>query len=187
MKQTLFFTAFLLTLLSQDLVGQAWKYESGEDPFTGKFRNASVVGTSTNRTYDSPVFVVNNFDNSTTFNIYISNIGYFCDNLKISFKFDNNDDLFWSPASEDNKQNVAFISTIYKGDSNSGDKQFGKFEFLELLQTHSKMYVRIEDDCDFARADFSLSGSTKAIQFVYGDKAKIINDRLEKWKKEGRD
>lgn len=41
------------------------------------------------------------------------------------------------------------------------------------------MFVRLSDDCSVMNMEFSLSGSTTAINFVYGEKAAEINKNVK--------
>ena len=41
------------------------------------------------------------------------------------------------------------------------------------------MIVRLEDDCDILNMEFSLSGSSRAINYVYGDYAEKISKGIQ--------
>lgn len=178
MKYLLLFSA--LSLLCINLSSQAWTYSKGGDAFDGEYRTSTVTGKSDDATYNKPIFVVNNFANTDRFNVYLGNVGYFCDNVRIRIKFDGSNIIYTANINATNKQETVFIESIDYVDSKSNRIVLGKFEYLEMIQSKSKMYLRLDDDCDVLNIEFSLSGSTKAINYVYGEKAGFIAAKLKR-------
>lgn len=178
MKKALVVFPFLFVLISAG-ISQSWTYSKGEDPFDGSYKTASIIGSSDDATYSTPQFVVNNFENSNTYNVYLSNIGYFCDNVEAMFRFDNAPTIYQCKPSATNKQKVAFLNLFWFSDENGKVVGVDKFEFLELMMKHSVLNVRISDDCDQVNMKFSLNSSTKAIKYVYGGKYALINSILK--------
>lgn len=53
------------------------------------------------------------------------------------------------------------------------------FLLLDLIKRHNKMYIRLSDDCSIMNMEFPLSGSSRAINFVYGEQAAEIDKRVK--------
>jgi len=170
----------LSIFIFQFVNSQSWTHESGESTFDGNYRTSSVRGTSTDGTYKRPLFVVNNFDNSTSFNIYLTNVGYFCDNVTVKIRFDKDPITYTGKLRASNKQEIASFDDIHYFDDKIGLVELVKFEFLALVMRFSNMHIRLSDDCDQTDLQFSLSGSTKAIKYVYGPNADKIDENIAK-------
>ena len=175
------FLSVLIVIFSFCCLSQSWTYEKGGNPFDGEFRTSTIVGKSDDDTYRNPLFVVNNFENSEIFNIYVANIGFFCQNVKVRFAFDVDDIVYHGNPNPSNQKKVLFLDGFYFIDANDNNrkKHLSKFEFLDLIKRYNKMLVRYQDDCDQVNMQFSLSGSSRAINYVYGDKAQIIAQKVQ--------
>ncbi|HKK63571.1 MAG TPA: hypothetical protein VJ951_13490 [Bacteroidales bacterium] len=177
MKKSILF--LVSTISCSALLSQAWTYNKGESAFDGNYRTASVVGSSTDATYNRPLFVINNFENSVHFNVYLSNVGYFCDNVTLSIKFDNDPIIYKCDPNVSNKQGIASIESAYYYED-AKKKFVSKHELLEMMMKANFMYLRNSDDCDQSDLKFSLSGSTAAIKYVYGENLQKIEQALRK-------
>lgn len=183
--KTILCSVFIIISFFEPCCSQAWTYSKGGDPFDGEFRTSSVIGSSDDITYKTPIFVVNNFNNTEKFNVYLGSIGFVCDNLKLKIKFDGDDVLYYANVSSENKKETIFFQNIYFYSEQKNIILLSKFEFLDLIKKGTKMYFRIEDDCDITNCEFLLSGSTKAINYVYGDKLSKIEKGLKAMRDRG--
>lgn len=157
---------------------QVWTYSKGGNAFDGEYRSSEIIGISDNRTYDRPLFAVNFSENSRTYNLYIGKVGFFCDNVRVRFAFDESKQVYIGDLKVSNKQEVVFLTSFHYFDKSNDRIEFNIFQFLELVMKSNTMHVRLEDDCDIKNMDFSLSGSSKAITYVYGDQAEKIEKTL---------
>jgi len=66
---------FPCIIISNYLIAQKWTYSSGVDPFDGKYKTSSIIGTGGEFPYTNPQFVINLF-NDDQLNVYIANAGY---------------------------------------------------------------------------------------------------------------
>jgi len=169
---------FGITLIVISCHAQSWSYNKGRDVFDGEYRTSSVTGMSDKYPWDSPRFVVNYLPNSG-YNIYISRVGFFCDNVKIKITFDNTDVVYYANVIPSNKQEVVFIKGAYYLDNELGRVDMSIFLLLDLIKRHNKMYIRLSDDCSIMNMEFPLSGSSRAINFVYGEQAAEIDKRVK--------
>ena len=160
-------TSLLIALFPFLLIGQTWTFEEGGNPFDGKYRTSSVVGKGTNFPYNKPSLVVNKFDNGNI-NFYISNGGYFQSktNIGVYWVFDNEPDIIYSTYdwSISNDGKILF----FKQFNNPNDKntKLQPIEIIDKLTTANSVSVRMKDMYGSNDILFSLSGSTKAINFV---------------------
>lgn len=175
MKDLLFILVIFFQFTQVSLC-QSWTYKKGGNPFDGEYRTSLVVGTSDDQTYRNPMFVVNHFDETAQFNIYIGNIGFFCDNVSVKVMFKGDETVYHAILSAQNKKETVFLDRFYYLEDRNVRVFLTKFDFLDLVKQGSIMYVRVEDNCDIMNLEFSLSGSSKAINFVYGD----LKEKIEK-------
>ena len=158
----------ILLLLFIPLVsfGQTWKYSEGGNAFDGKYKTSSVTGKGTNFPYDSPTLVVNKFEGENI-NFYISNGGFFQEKTGISilWVFDNEPDTIYSTydwsISDDGK--ILFFREFNNA---KGPGKLKPIDFIEKLMQANNVSVRMKDKYGANDIIFSLSGSTKAINFV---------------------
>ena len=154
---------------------QSWNYSTGENTFDGKYKTAYVKGQGGKFPYTEPTFVVNNFSDNNL-NIYFNNAGYAgCDNKIALIKFNNDTCKYFYSISTNSGKDVWFIDDqLYSRDEKNLNLAF----LLNKIKSRSKMYVRLTSDCDQLDFEFSLNGSTGAINFVAGDfLAKIKKDQ----------
>ena len=156
----------LLTLIPFISFGQGWTYSEGGNAFDGKYKTSSVVGKGTNFPYNKPSLVINKF-NGEQLNFYISNGGYFQEktNIGVLWVFDNEPDIIYSTydwsISDDGK--ILFFSEFNNPD---GSGKLNPVDIIEKLTLANKVTVRMKDKFGSNDIVFSLSGSTKAINFV---------------------
>ncbi|MFC4268757.1 hypothetical protein [Polaribacter marinivivus] len=164
-------------LLIINVNAQNWKFESGKSDFDGKYKTSYVIGKGNNFPYNKPMLTINKFDKNENLNFYISGAGYFQEgtNAGIKFVFDNEPNVIYSSYSftfsSDGK--IIFFDTF--NDPNSSFK-ISKYEFLEKLKKASKLSIRTSDKYGSNDIVFSLTGSTKAINFIIPEKE--INDKI---------
>ena len=66
------------------------------------------------------------------------------------------------------KTNISFIESMnWAEEQATGTKGTEFEEFIRNIKTHSKMYVRISSDCVRSDFEFSLSGSSAAMNFLF--------------------
>lgn len=154
--KTILTTALLLISIS---AFSQWTYNSGGSDFDGKYRTSSVKGSGGKFPYESPEMVFNNFEGNQFFNFYLSDVGYLgCDNRSILFKFPDSPTIYKAGyTSLDKEKEIVFIQEF--------ENIFVK-DFFSKMKTNSKVSVRVSTECFTHDYSFSLSGSTKAIDFV---------------------
>tara|TARA_B100001175_G_scaffold251507_1_gene218887 strand:- start:254 stop:1453 length:1200 start_codon:yes stop_codon:yes gene_type:complete len=146
--------------------GQTWKYSEGGNAFDGKYKTSSITGKGTNFPYDSPTLVVNKFEGENI-NFYISNGGFFQEKTGISilWVFDSEPNTIYSTydwsISDDGK--ILFFREFNNA---KGPGKLKPIDFIEKLMQANNVSVRMKDKYGANDIIFSLSGSTKAINFV---------------------
>ena len=163
MKKLLFTLAIFISFAS---FGQTWKYSEGGDAFDGKYKTSVVTGVGTNFPYNKPSIVINKFEGKSI-NFYISDGGYFQDGtgIKVLWVFDNEPDIIYSTYdySISNDGKILFFSEFNNPD---GAGKLKPIDIIEKLTLANKVTVRMSDDYGSNDIVFSLSGSTRAINFV---------------------
>jgi hypothetical protein len=164
--------------------GQNWNYKSGVNAFDGKYKTASTVGKGGKFPYNDPIFVVNLFDNNNL-NVYISNTCYAgCDDKKAYIKFDGDVQMYTYSISTNSENNSWFID--YQRYSSDYDS-VSMIKLLDKIKLHSKMFIRLSSSCGQYDYEFSLKGSTAAINFVAGNYIAKIKQNDFAQKKEEKD
>ena len=163
MKKLLFTLAIFISFAS---FGQTWKYSEGGNAFDGKYKTSVVTGVGTNFPYTKPSIVINKFEGKAI-NFYISDGGFFQDGtgIRVLWVFDNEPDILYSAydysISSDGK--ILFFTEFNNPD---GAGKLKPIDIIEKLTIANKVTVRMSDDYGSNDIVFSLSGSTKAINFV---------------------
>lgn len=176
MKKLLFLSVLFLYTQS-NVSAQSWKYENGGDAFDGKYKTSFVKGTGSNYPYNKPILAINKYDKSPAVNFYISSAGFFQEgtDVNIIWVFNTEPDVIYSTYdwsySSDGK-------TIFLREFNDpkSDNKISKYEFMEKLKSASKVSARISNKYGTNNLTFSLSGSTKAIDFVLPNLKDLISD-----------
>jgi len=182
MKIKLLFIAILITHL---LSAQTWKYKSGGNAFDGKYRTASVEGKGNDYPYNDPVLVINLF-NEESLNFYITNAGYFPDvtEIEILWILSDEKDVIYSSTdftlSDDSK--TIFLSSFIN--TSTGETMY-KLEFIEKLKLANKVDVRVRNNYGKNDINFSLLGSSIAIDNVITNEfKKKRNEEIKAYKKQ---
>jgi hypothetical protein len=171
-------TLVIVTLLSNLIIGisfsQKWSYTSGSNAFDGEYKTASIVGKGGLFPYNKPLFVVNIFSDNNL-NIYITNAGYAgCDNKIIYIKFDSESLIYSFTVTTNSTHEGWFLNkNIY--DSSS----LTNLELIENLKLHNKIYVRLSSDCNQSDYEFSLVGSSVALNYIITEYLKKKKDYAE--------
>jgi len=146
--------------------GQTWKYSEGGNAFDGKYKTSIVTGVGTNFPYTKPSIVINKFEGKSI-NFYISDGGFFQDGtgIRVLWVFDNEPDILYSvydySISSDGK--ILFFAEFNNPD---GSGKLKPIDIIEKLTLANKVTLRMSDDYGSNDIVFSLSGSSKAINFV---------------------
>jgi hypothetical protein len=168
---------FLFVILFSSISVAQWRYSEKGNEFDGKIRAANVIGKGNDYPYNSPKLILNYFIKDDSFNLYIDDSGYFNDGAKVTMIFDKEPNVFYKSynqsISTDNK--TIFIDEFYVNDD--VENKIELFEVLEKLKLSNSLSVRVEDDYGKNDIRFTLSGSTKAINFVVGSER--LNKKLE--------
>jgi len=148
----------LILLIPFNLSAQKWVYKLEKNAFDGDYKYAYITGKGGEFPYHQAKLVVNYYTKSSIANIYIADAGYAgCDNAVIYFKFDNNENIMSCLALTNDNKDVWFFSF-----ENNETIQ----AMLNILKTSKTLNVRLKSDCSQADYEFSLIGSTTAINFV---------------------
>lgn len=189
MKKLILFT--LTILLVNPLFSQTWKTESGGDDFDGKYKLAYVQGVGEEFPYNEPLMAFIKWSNQEDYTFYIKDADFLqpSTSIEIILVFDNEPGVFYSVyESTDGKLSLSTDgkTAFLNGFRNSKDRiSYSKYEILQKLMTASTVSVRFKDRFGQNDTKFSLSGSTKAINFVLPESElnvlveKAISDRNE--------
>jgi len=175
--QKLLFLSILFLYTQTNIKAQSWKYENGGDAFDGKYKTSFVKGSGSKFPYNDPILAINKYDNSPAVNFYISSAGYFQENtsVKILWVFNTEPDVIYSTYDWSYSSDGKTLFFVKFNDPNS-DNKISKYEFMEKLKSASRVSVRISDKYGTNTLTFSLSGSTKAIDFVLPNLNDLISD-----------
>jgi len=173
----LLFLSILFLCTQTNIKAQSWKYENGGDAFDGKYKTSFVKGSGSKFPYNDPILAINKYDNSPAVNFYISSAGYFQENtsVKILWVFNTEPDVIYSTYDWSYSSDGKTLFFVKFNDPNS-DNKISKYEFMEKLKSASRVSVRISDKYGTNTLTFSLSGSTKAIDFVLPNLNDLISD-----------
>jgi hypothetical protein len=153
---------FLTFLLSSISIYSQWTYNSGESDFDGSYKISSVYGKGGEFPYTKPYLIVNKFENSSL-DIYFSDAGYSgCDGRKVFFKFDGEEVIYETSYVGNGTDNDSWFISSFKNTT--------QYQFIHKLKNGSSLSVRIMSDCGSVDYKFGLRGSTKALNFVLGEK-----------------
>ena len=173
----LLFLSILFLCTTTNVYAQSWKYENGGDAFDGKYKTSFVKGTGSNYPYNKPVLAINKFDNDSQINFYISSAGYFQEDtgVKILWVFNTEPNVIYSTYDWSYSSDGENIFLKKFNDPNS-DNKISRYEFIKKLKLASKVSVRVSNKYGSNDLTFSLSGSTKAIDFVLPNLKDLISE-----------
>lgn len=146
----------MILLFSQNILCQ-WKKGITNNKFDGDIKYASVHGTGGSWPNTKPLFTVNRFNKGEP-NIYLTGVGYTCEDGRISIAFDGNDEIRSYYTTSDNAKEAVFITGSVQEISS----------LLETIKTKSKLYLRYSNSCGKDDYEFGLLGSQSAIDYVIG-------------------
>ena len=169
--------AILFLCTQTNIKAQSWKYENGGSNFDGKYKTSFVKGSGSKFPYNDPILAINKYDKNSTSNFFISSAGYFQEGtgVKILWVFNTEPDIIYSTYSWSYSSDGKTLFFEKFNDPNS-DNKISKYEFMEKLKSASRVSVRISDKYGTNTLTFSLSGSTKAIDFVLPNLNDLISD-----------
>ncbi len=156
----------LALLFSLSSLSQTWKYEAGGSTFDGKYKTAYIQGSGNKFPYKTPSLVINKSEGKSI-NFYISDGGFFQEKtgIRVLWVFDNEPEKLYSTydysISSDGK--TLFFAEFNNPD---GSGKLKPIDIIEKLTLANKVSVRMSDDFGSNDIVFSLSGSTKAINFI---------------------
>ncbi len=190
MKRIIFILA--ITITTNFIYSQSWKYESGENPFDGKYRTASVLGKGTNFPFQTPSLVINVF-NLESINFYIANAGVYesLSGIEVLWAFSSEPKTIYKSYgfSKSNDGKILFFDN-FKGLNSKN--YINKLDFIEKLKLGNKVDIRIKNKYGKNDMSFSLTGSNKSINYVISqeyknkiteEKERIERERIERVRK----
>ena len=177
----LLFLSILFLCTTTNVSAQSWKYENGGDAFDGKYKTSFIKGLGREFPYNKPILAINKFDKNSSINFYISSAGYFQEDtgVKILWVFNTEPNVIYSTYDWSYSSDGKIIFFKEFNDPNS-DNKISRYEFIEKLKLASKVSVRISNKYGSNDLTFSLSGSTKAIDFVLPNLKDLISDVVYK-------
>ena len=154
----------ILILLLPITLNSQWRTRTGSNKFDGNYKYAYVIGAGSEWPYKNPTFEIICWDEDKP-KVYISNIRYTgCEDASFEITFNNTKEIHSYDATPSIDKDAAFIDFSRK--YTSWNKNISMVELMELLKKKNRMYLRYEDNCGAEYYEFSLNGSTKAIEFV---------------------
>jgi hypothetical protein len=184
MKKLLSLSALLITLT---LTAQSWTFSKGGNAFDGTYKTSSVVGKGTEYPYKTPSIVINKFDNDKDkINFYLNGAGYHQDDTGLSIKwvFDNEPQTIYSSYSWSLSEDGKIIFFYSFNNPNEKSTKLEKIDIIDKLTKANKVSIRVNDNYGSNDLVFSLSGSTKAINYVIppNEREKLLIAASEKRK-----
>lgn len=148
----------MMLLIPLSLSGQKWIYKLEKNAFDGDYKFAYVTGKGGSFPYHSPRMIINYFAKTGGLNIFFSGAGYAgCDDKIIYFKFDNQENVISCEALTDDENEVWFFT--FENDQ-------AIKALLDMIKASKVLHVRLKSSCYQADYEFSLAGSSVAIDFV---------------------
>lgn len=168
----------LIILLIPFVLQSQWRTSSGSNKFDGNYKAATVIGSGGKYPYTKPTLVISKFDSSDP-DIYLTNIGYTgCGKPSIEITFNNSDIIYTYESLSNRNNDKAFLSfslsqtTIYY-------KSISLQDLMKKFKEKNKVYLRYANNCGADDFVFTLSGSTRAIDYVLGDYFKKLSKEEE--------
>lgn len=151
------------------LFAQSWTYKKGGDAFDGTYKTSLVVGKGSEFPYQNPKLVINVFDNEKDdINFYLSGAGFFQEDTGLSIKwvFDNEPNTVYTSYSWSLSTDGEIIFFSKFNNSENKSTKLSTIEIINKLTKANKVNIRVSNNYGQNDLAFSLSGSTKAINFV---------------------
>ena len=176
------FIIILTGFLSAPVHCQTWTYRAVTDTVSGNYKTSSIQGVGTEWPYTRPLFIIISFgDSVNNTDIYFTKVPCACcDNPRVMIKFDEEEKRYNFRSTTNQSEDIWFLEfkkesvrwdpginewIDYATDEDDADRFFS---FIKDLKTRSKMYVRLTSDCRKYRCEFSLRGSTVALNYLFG-------------------
>lgn len=165
----------LVSIPAFSVLAQTWDYRLGGDVFDGEYKTCYIRGTGNEFPYNEPLLAINKYSQAEEINFYIADAGYFQEGtgIKIRWVFNNEPSKIYSTYSHTISRDGKNLFLNVFADPDNYDK-LSKIEFIDKLRKASKVTVRISDRYGENTLSFSLSGSSKAINFVIPNLSDLI-------------
>lgn len=168
MKRQILLTVCTLFIINT-VFSQTWNYSKGGDAFDGKYRTSSIEGIGDEFPYQDPSLIVNYFPDDKNLNVYLTDAGYAgCEGKTVKVKFNNDETIYVFNATTNSNEEIWFIHE-YPYEYSRSTEVIPVPELLEKMKKYHRMFVRISSDCGTNDLEFSLNGSSKAINFILPD------------------
>ena len=169
----------ILLFLPIAIYGQAWSYSNGSNKFDGKYKMAYASVNGGQFPYNEPSLIITKYE-SSSLKFYLNNSGYYQYNtdLSVEFVFDDSDKVFEVDdfSLSDDGSAIFLNSMVSYNKSFTIDETFNLFQMLDLFTKKNKAYIRVSDRYKTIDLKVSLSGSTRAISYVYPNLNSVLTD-----------
>lgn len=169
----------ILLFLPITIYGQAWSYSNGSNKFDGKYKMAYASVNGGQFPYNEPSLIITKYE-SSRLNFYLNNSGYYQYNtdLSVEIAFDDSDKVFEVDnfSLSDDGSAIFLNSMVSYNKSFTIDETFNLFQMLDLFTKKNKAYIRVSDRYKTIDLKVSLSGSTRAISYVYPNLNNVLTD-----------
>ena len=154
----------LVAVLAFNSVNAQWYYKAKKSDFSSDYKIAYALGSGNNYPYKDVSIYIRNRDSEL--DVYVDGFGYFSSyssedhELKLSVDGKEVYTAKYLSVSSDNE-------ALFLGDFISESGEVVSIEFiLNLMKEGSRMSIRTYNGRDYNTAKFTLSGSTRSIDFV---------------------
>jgi hypothetical protein len=166
------------------LYGQAWSYSNGSNKFDGKYKMSYAKVKGGQFPYNEPSLILTKYENGSL-QFYLNNTGFYQFNTKLSieFIFDDSNKLFEINDYSLSNDGLAIVlnSMVSYDNSFTIDGSYNLSQMLDFFTKKNKVNIRVSDNFKTIDLSVSLSGSTKAINYVYPNLKNDL-DEIEKSK-----
>lgn len=179
-----FIAFFIAGLISFPVYCQVWRYNVKHDTIKGNYKTVTAQGTAAEFPYQKPLLIINVYSNNPgNPEIYFTKVPCACcKNTRVMIRFD-----------EEEKRHNFYVTTnetediwvlLFKKESIRWDGKINEWidyvtdiddpgklsDFINNLKIHNRMYVRLRDDCRRYTCEFSLKGSSAALNLTFSKK-----------------
>tara|TARA_Y100000589_G_scaffold46490_3_gene39036 strand:+ start:43772 stop:44776 length:1005 start_codon:yes stop_codon:yes gene_type:complete len=136
---------------------QSWIYKEDGNAFDGNYKFAAVEGKGSDFPYNNPILYIRKFDNGEP-EFFLTGAGFFSYSRPIVlFNFDDEDNIYKS------------IDNGYSADGDAiffNELDISFYEMFKKIKNGNKLFIRVQNENGKNDIEFSLSGSSKAVNFV---------------------
>jgi hypothetical protein len=184
MKKLLIILFFIPTVL----YCQSWTYNDGSNRFDGNFKTSYAKVNGGLFPYNEPSLILINYEKGGL-RFYLNNTGFYQYDTKLSieFLFDESNKIFEiNDYSLSNDGSAIFLNSMVSYDESFRiDGTYNLTQMLDLFTKRNKAFIRVSNNFKTIDLKVSLTGSTKAINYVYPELKNDLNDlKNSKLKKE---